>query len=152
MRAGFVPFPISPRNTPSAIFHLLHSTGTRHILSSSDPGVQRLTEAVVHASNVHHGHHGPSSQGASVPSSPLNPVPSPWLMSSGASPLTPASAVSFSGQPWLSPGGEPLQFFPVPTFEYLFDGFDDTFEPSRPVPHAPSDRVAVIGHSSGTPM
>lgn len=40
LRAGYVAFPISPRNSPLAIAHLLTSVSATHILVSSDPSIQ----------------------------------------------------------------------------------------------------------------
>jgi acyl-CoA synthetase (AMP-forming)/AMP-acid ligase II len=42
LRAGFAVFPISPRNSPEAIAHLLKKTGTRHLLVGGEPMLQKL--------------------------------------------------------------------------------------------------------------
>jgi acyl-CoA synthetase (AMP-forming)/AMP-acid ligase II len=42
LRAGFAVFPISPRNSPEAIAHLLKRTGTRHLLVGGEPMLQKL--------------------------------------------------------------------------------------------------------------
>ncbi|KAJ7753642.1 hypothetical protein DFH07DRAFT_921322 [Mycena maculata] len=48
LRANYVPFPISPRNSPSAIAHLLHKTGVRHLLIGPEPTmIQLATDALV---------------------------------------------------------------------------------------------------------
>ncbi|EKM49937.1 uncharacterized protein PHACADRAFT_213717 [Phanerochaete carnosa HHB-10118-sp] len=44
-RAGFVAFPISPRNSPEAIAHLLAETGVSHIFISAEDALQRLWDA-----------------------------------------------------------------------------------------------------------
>ncbi|KAI0265422.1 acetyl-CoA synthetase-like protein [Gloeopeniophorella convolvens] len=45
LRAGFAVFPISPRNSPEAIAHLLKKTGTAHLLVGGEPMLQRLAAA-----------------------------------------------------------------------------------------------------------
>jgi acyl-CoA synthetase (AMP-forming)/AMP-acid ligase II len=147
MCAGYVPFPLSPRNPPAAILHLLQSTGARHLLVSSDPGIQRLVEGLTNAFNAYH---NAASRGGSVPTTPLSPAPPPWLLNTGSGLISPASPMSLSGVIWPPPAPDPLQFFPVPTFDYLFDGYDESFEPTKPVLHPPSDGLVIIGHSSGT--
>ncbi|KAI0062574.1 acetyl-CoA synthetase-like protein [Artomyces pyxidatus] len=47
MRAGFSVFPISPRNSPEAVAHLLRETGTRHLLVSGEPMMQGLASAAL---------------------------------------------------------------------------------------------------------
>jgi acyl-CoA synthetase (AMP-forming)/AMP-acid ligase II len=42
IRAGYVPFPLSPRNSPAAIAHLLAKTECKHIFLSEDPSMQGL--------------------------------------------------------------------------------------------------------------
>ncbi|KAH9077806.1 acetyl-CoA synthetase-like protein [Lactarius deliciosus] len=42
LRAGFAVFPISPRNSPEAIAHLLKKTATRHLLVGGEPMLQKL--------------------------------------------------------------------------------------------------------------
>ncbi|KAJ7052953.1 hypothetical protein C8F01DRAFT_562559 [Mycena amicta] len=46
MLAGYIPFPLSPRNSDAAIFHLLQSSGCNHLMVSSDPAMQTLAAAV----------------------------------------------------------------------------------------------------------
>ncbi|KAF9468258.1 acetyl-CoA synthetase-like protein [Collybia nuda] len=43
LRAGLVPFPISPRNSASAVLHLLETSDAHHVLLSEDHVVQKLT-------------------------------------------------------------------------------------------------------------
>lgn len=43
IRAGYVPFPLSPRNSPAAIAHLLSKTECTHIFVSEDPSMQGLS-------------------------------------------------------------------------------------------------------------
>lgn len=45
MNAGFTPFPISPRNSPESVAHLLASTGCETVFVSDDLPIQRLTES-----------------------------------------------------------------------------------------------------------
>ncbi|KAI9459309.1 acetyl-CoA synthetase-like protein [Russula earlei] len=45
MRAGLTVFPISPRNSPEAIAHLLKKTGTSHLLVGGEPMLQKLASA-----------------------------------------------------------------------------------------------------------
>ncbi|PAV14618.1 acetyl- synthetase [Pyrrhoderma noxium] len=45
LRAGHIAFPISPRNSPEAIAHLLLSVSATHILVSSDPTIQSQYES-----------------------------------------------------------------------------------------------------------
>ena len=42
LRAGFSVFPISTRNSPEAIAHLLKKTGTSHLLVGGEPMLQKL--------------------------------------------------------------------------------------------------------------
>jgi acyl-CoA synthetase (AMP-forming)/AMP-acid ligase II len=42
MRAGFIPFPISPRNSAIAVAHLINVTKSRYVLVSSDTAMQGL--------------------------------------------------------------------------------------------------------------
>ncbi|KAF5379549.1 hypothetical protein D9757_009276 [Collybiopsis confluens] len=44
IRAGYIPFPISPRNSAVAVAHLISKTNTRHIFVSGDPAMQKLAE------------------------------------------------------------------------------------------------------------
>ncbi|KAK0472521.1 NRPS-like enzyme [Armillaria novae-zelandiae] len=46
MRLGFIPFPISPRNSVAAIVHLIKSTGTRHLIVSQDTLLQSTADIV----------------------------------------------------------------------------------------------------------
>ena len=43
IRAGYVPFPLSPRNSPEAIAHLLIKSRATHMLVSGDPSMQGLS-------------------------------------------------------------------------------------------------------------
>lgn len=43
IRAGYVPFPLSPRNSPAAIAHLLSKTECTHLFVSEDPSMQGLS-------------------------------------------------------------------------------------------------------------
>ncbi|KAI0249337.1 acetyl-CoA synthetase-like protein [Lactifluus subvellereus] len=45
LRAGFAVFPISPRNSPEAVAHLLKKTGARHLLVGGEPMLQKLAAA-----------------------------------------------------------------------------------------------------------
>lgn len=45
MCAGYQAFPISPRNSPVAVAHLLASTRSKHVFVSSDPAMQKLADA-----------------------------------------------------------------------------------------------------------
>jgi acyl-CoA synthetase (AMP-forming)/AMP-acid ligase II len=45
LRAGFAVFPISPRNSPEAIAHLLKKTGASHLLVGGEPMLQKLAAA-----------------------------------------------------------------------------------------------------------
>ncbi|KAF9505928.1 hypothetical protein BS47DRAFT_1322053 [Hydnum rufescens UP504] len=47
VHAGYIPFPISPRNSPAAIAHLLTKTNTTHMFVSTDPGMQGLSAATL---------------------------------------------------------------------------------------------------------
>lgn len=42
MRAGFAVFPISPRNSPEAIAHLLKKSAARHLMVGGEPMLQEL--------------------------------------------------------------------------------------------------------------
>ncbi|TFK37074.1 hypothetical protein BDQ12DRAFT_221196 [Crucibulum laeve] len=102
LRAGFQAFPISPRNSPAGIAHLLHATHATHIIMSHDPGIQRLASAAC------------AQRKASGMAAP------------------------------------PVQAIPLPTFEYLFGGSEEDFEPLPPmVPPLPTDPSLIL-HSSGS--
>ena len=45
LRAGFAVFPISTRNSPEAIAHLLKKTGASHLLVGGEPMLQKLAAA-----------------------------------------------------------------------------------------------------------
>lgn len=47
MRAGFGVFPISPRNSPEAIAHLLKQTGTKYLMVGKEPMLQKLAAATL---------------------------------------------------------------------------------------------------------
>jgi len=49
MRAGYIGFPISTRNSPAAIAHLIGKTGTKFILTTPDAPTQALAEASIAA-------------------------------------------------------------------------------------------------------
>ena len=51
IRAGFTVFPISPRNSPEAIAHLLKKTGARMVLVSGEPVLQKLAAATLEILN-----------------------------------------------------------------------------------------------------
>ncbi|THV08176.1 acetyl-CoA synthetase-like protein [Dendrothele bispora CBS 962.96] len=42
LRANYVPFPISPRNSPQAVAHLINQVGVSHILLGHDQSMQQL--------------------------------------------------------------------------------------------------------------
>jgi acyl-CoA synthetase (AMP-forming)/AMP-acid ligase II len=44
-RAGFTAFPISPRNSPEAVAHLLEETSVSYIFVSAEDALQKLWEA-----------------------------------------------------------------------------------------------------------
>jgi acyl-CoA synthetase (AMP-forming)/AMP-acid ligase II len=47
MRAGFVPFLISPRNSPEAVAHLMTSTRSKVLLISEDPVINELARTAI---------------------------------------------------------------------------------------------------------
>ncbi|KAK0483762.1 hypothetical protein IW261DRAFT_1332931 [Armillaria novae-zelandiae] len=47
LRANYVFFPISPRNSPVAVAHLLHKVGVQHILVGRDASVQDLANSAL---------------------------------------------------------------------------------------------------------
>ncbi|KAF8626806.1 hypothetical protein AX17_006463 [Amanita inopinata Kibby_2008] len=47
MRAGYALFPISPRNSPAAIAHLIDAVGVKHILLGREPAMRNLAAEVV---------------------------------------------------------------------------------------------------------
>lgn len=46
IRAGCQAFPISPRNSPAAVIHLLQETRSKYLLISHDPSIQKLIGSV----------------------------------------------------------------------------------------------------------
>jgi len=47
LRAGFSVFPISPRNSPEAIAHLLKKTGSNYLLVGGEPMLQKLATSAL---------------------------------------------------------------------------------------------------------
>ena len=47
LRAGFSVFPISPRNSPEAIAHLLKKTGSKYLLVGGEPMLQKLAASAL---------------------------------------------------------------------------------------------------------
>jgi acyl-CoA synthetase (AMP-forming)/AMP-acid ligase II len=45
LRAGFTVFPVSPRNSPEAVAHLLKKTGANHLLVGGEPMLHELAMA-----------------------------------------------------------------------------------------------------------
>ncbi|KAF5347380.1 hypothetical protein D9758_011283 [Tetrapyrgos nigripes] len=51
MRAGFVAFPISTRNSADSVVHLLKITGAQHVYVSADPAMQSLASDAINRSS-----------------------------------------------------------------------------------------------------
>ncbi|KAJ6553311.1 hypothetical protein B0H19DRAFT_1263705 [Mycena capillaripes] len=47
LRANYVPFPISPRNSPSAVANLISKAGVSHLLIGREPAMMRLADHAV---------------------------------------------------------------------------------------------------------
>jgi acyl-CoA synthetase (AMP-forming)/AMP-acid ligase II len=47
LRAGFSVFPISPRNSPEAVAHLLKKTGSNYLLVGGEPMLQKLANTAL---------------------------------------------------------------------------------------------------------
>jgi acyl-CoA synthetase (AMP-forming)/AMP-acid ligase II len=47
LRAGFSVFPISPRNSPEAVAHLLKKTGSSYLLVGGEPILQKLANTAL---------------------------------------------------------------------------------------------------------
>ena len=47
LRAGFSVFPISPRNSPEAVAHLLKKTGSNYLLVGGEPMLQKLASTAL---------------------------------------------------------------------------------------------------------
>ena len=47
IRAGHVVFPISPRNSPQAVAHLLQKTGAAHVFIGVEPALQELADSAM---------------------------------------------------------------------------------------------------------
>ncbi|KAK7470228.1 hypothetical protein VKT23_001662 [Stygiomarasmius scandens] len=56
MRANYIPFPISPRNSPQAVAHLINKVGAVHILVGYDQSMQHLMERAVEFLKEDHGY------------------------------------------------------------------------------------------------
>ncbi|THU97218.1 acetyl-CoA synthetase-like protein [Dendrothele bispora CBS 962.96] len=56
MRANFVLFPISPRNSPQAVAHLIQKVGVKHMLVGFDQGIQELMERSVEFLRTEYGY------------------------------------------------------------------------------------------------
>ncbi|KZT66436.1 hypothetical protein DAEQUDRAFT_739999 [Daedalea quercina L-15889] len=55
IRANYVAFPISPRNSPSAVAHLLKQVGVSHILVAREQAIQRLLSEALDILTTRHG-------------------------------------------------------------------------------------------------
>jgi acyl-CoA synthetase (AMP-forming)/AMP-acid ligase II len=49
MRAGYIVFPISPRNSPSAVAHLIKSVGVQYVLVGNDTSMLDLADESLRA-------------------------------------------------------------------------------------------------------
>ncbi|KAF8200278.1 hypothetical protein BJ912DRAFT_1020035 [Pholiota molesta] len=49
MRAGYIAFPISPRNSPSAVAHLIKSVGVQYVLVGNDQSMSDLADGSIRA-------------------------------------------------------------------------------------------------------
>lgn len=56
IRAGHIPFPLSPRNSPAAIAHLLAKTKVTHMFVSGDPSMQGLSAGALKMAKATEGH------------------------------------------------------------------------------------------------
>lgn len=54
MRAGYVPFPISTRNSPAGVAHLLEKTGAKHLIVGLDPAMQSLAADAIQTLKSQH--------------------------------------------------------------------------------------------------
>ncbi|KAI0272871.1 acetyl-CoA synthetase-like protein [Russula aff. rugulosa BPL654] len=61
LRAGFSIFPISPRNSPEAVAHLLKKTGSKYILVGGEPMLQKLANTALELLRADGHHEIPSS-------------------------------------------------------------------------------------------
>jgi acyl-CoA synthetase (AMP-forming)/AMP-acid ligase II len=61
LRTGFSVFPISTRNSPEAIAHLLKKTGTSHLLIGGEPMLQKLAATTLELLRADGHHEIPSS-------------------------------------------------------------------------------------------
>ncbi len=48
MRLGYIPFPISVRNSALAVAHLMKTTNAKYLIISGDPSVQAIADLVCH--------------------------------------------------------------------------------------------------------
>ncbi len=48
MRLGYIPFPISVRNSAPAVAHLMKTTNAKYLIISGDPSVQAIADLVCH--------------------------------------------------------------------------------------------------------
>lgn len=54
IRAGFVAFPISPRNSPTAVAHLINKVGVSHALIGHEPAMRDLVQESLKILNTHY--------------------------------------------------------------------------------------------------
>ncbi|KDQ07667.1 hypothetical protein BOTBODRAFT_166803 [Botryobasidium botryosum FD-172 SS1] len=47
IRAGYTAFPISPRNSPEAVAHLLHQTGSTHLVVGNEQALRELAQSAL---------------------------------------------------------------------------------------------------------
>ncbi|KZT73185.1 acetyl-CoA synthetase-like protein [Daedalea quercina L-15889] len=66
IRANYVAFPISTRNSPAAVAHLIEKTGVRHILVGREHAMQELAAQSLEVLKAHYG---------AVPEVELSPMP-----------------------------------------------------------------------------
>ncbi|KAJ8080312.1 putative NRPS-like protein biosynthetic cluster [Marasmius tenuissimus] len=81
MRAGYVAFPISVRNSGKAVAHLVKATNAHHILISQDPGMRNLFSAALELLDGHEIAEAPmpSFDEIYVQTSKGDPPPSPQV-------------------------------------------------------------------------
>ncbi|KAJ7635327.1 hypothetical protein FB45DRAFT_1057185 [Roridomyces roridus] len=83
MRANYIPFPISPRNSPAAIAHLIEKVGVSHLLIGHEPAMSALAKQAISILTTK------NNQPYSIPDISLVPLFDKLFLPSSANAITP---------------------------------------------------------------
>ncbi|THV08167.1 acetyl-CoA synthetase-like protein [Dendrothele bispora CBS 962.96] len=105
MRANYIPFPISPRNSPQAVAHLISKVGAVHILVGYDQSMQHLMERAVEFLKEDHGYTSDK-----IPTTSMIPVFEDLYLNDGAK--GPEKVAKIKKEiPWIKLQPQDIQFY-----------------------------------------